>query len=310
MNILSFKKFAVPLILVGVLLLLTALGWFFGTTYLPTARPISLAVSALTLPKDLHDARFIVKPFEYRRNSMDYEALPVRPGIATGMDRAATASLRLAKLPDGTLSLMVDGAEVLKSDLPIALPSISPDGFIIAYSQSVSTSGKELAQKSLGESGLIEPITSTSFLYYPASKKTVQLGTGAGPLFIDREHVLRFAPGGIIATDLTTGNETILLDKTTSALGSPVLQSPDRSLVSVTDRVLGKTYVYRVTATTLETVAELDATFVPSVLSNEALYELRRESGKKTLWKHPFDGSKAHKVNTFPVSLKVEAISL
>ncbi len=292
------------------LLVLGGLIWFFGTSYFPTARPISFAISALQLPKDLHDARFILKPFEYRRTSFGYEALPVESGIATAMDRGVTAALRLSKTPEGTLSLKVDGADVFTSELPIALPSISPDGFIIAYSQSISISGRELAQKPLGENGLIEPTISTSFLYYPASKKTVLLGTGAGPLFVDNKHILRFAPGGIIATDLSTGSETVLLEKSTSALGSPVLQSPDRSLISITDRILGKTYVYRVTATSLETVAELDATFVPSVLSNEALYELRSDSGKKTLWKHPFDGSSARKVTTFPDLLKVEALSL
>ena len=306
----SIRRFLVPSIIVAAVLILGGLGWFFGAVYAPTARPVAFALSALMLPADLHDARFISKPFEYRRTAFGYEGQPVQPGIATGMDSNGVSTLRLSKDYEGILSLKVDGVEVLTTDLPVALPSLSPDGYIIAYSQAISVSGRELAQKELGEASLVEPLYSMSYLYYPAVKKTVLLGAGAAPLFIDATHVLRFAPGGIIATDLMTGNETVLLEKPTLALGSPVLQSPDRSLISVTDRVLAKTYVYRVTPTTLETVAEFDATFIPSVLSNEALYELRTELGVATLWKYAFNGSAARKVNTLPKALRIEALSL
>lgn len=284
--------------------------WFFGFQYLPTARPVSLAVSALTLPADLTNAVFIVPPAEYRKNAFGYEATALPVGVLTGYAHAGDTTLRLVKNMQGEFSLTVNRAEVINTLLPVSFPTLSPDGRAVAYSQSLNSSGQELAETPIARNALVEPIGALALLYFPATERTLALGAGVAPKFIDQTHIVRIAPGGIIVTDLTTGYETVLLTRSISALGAPILQSPDRSLIAVTDRVLAKTSVYRVTPTTLETVAEFNAAFTPAVLTDTALYELRTESGKRTLWRYPLDGSKPHRAHTFPRTFNVEAIAL
>jgi len=293
---------------IGILAIL--LVWFFGFFYAQTARPVALAWASLTLPKDLHDAQFLTKNMRNEQSTYGFSYLPDDAGFLLGIERVGDSILRATLMPDGTYLLSRNGEVLISRTEPLALPTLSPNGKIIAFTESADGTQLDPGTRQAGTRSFLELRNLRSVLYYPASGKTVTIGAGAAPLFLDDTHIIRFSPGGIIMTDLTTGNETVLLQQSLASLNGPVLQSSDRTLVTMTDRVAGKTYVLRVSPSSAETVAEFDVAIVPAALTESALYELRNTTSGVDLWRHALDGSSEKKVTSFPDTFRVSAIAV
>ena len=211
-------------------------------------------------------------------------------------------------MKDGTFSLSVDGSVLFSRDEPFSLPALSPNGLMVAFTEPADETPFDPATKQIGARSLLTLGSLRSVLYYPAADRTVVIGTGASPLFLDDTHLIRFTPGGIIMTDLTTGNETVLLQKSLSSLYGPVLQSPDRTLVTMADVEADTLHVLRVSPSGAETVTTFDIGVMPAALTEEGLYELRTTKKGTSLWRHALEGSSERKVATFPDTFEVSAI--
>jgi hypothetical protein len=298
-----------PVYLVTGLLVIVAV-WFFGFYYPATARPVALAWASVTLSKDLHDAQFLAKNMRNERSTFGFKYVPEDAGFVLGIERVGDSVVRVTLMPDGTYVLSHNGEVLVSRTEPLSLPALSPNGKMIAFTESADGTTFDPATRQVGTRSFLELRSLRSVLYYPASGKTVTIGAGAAPLFLDDSRIIRFSPGGIIMTDLTTGNETVLLQQSLASLNGPVLQSSDRTLVTMTDRVAGKTYVLRVSPSSAETVAEFDVAIVPAALTESALYELRNTTSGVDLWRHTLDGSSEKKVTSFPDTFRVSAIAV
>jgi hypothetical protein len=150
-------------------------------------------------------------------------------------------------------------------------------------------------------------------LYIPATHKSITLGAGASPLFIDTTHVAWIAPTGLAVIDLSTGNTTILVKNLTIKVLSTVLVSPDHTIVAWYDPSSKNLMEYKVTAST---ATALPATPVPAgsltgmkpihslSLGNDSVYMLRLSPTGTEILKATF-GQQATKVGSLPSSLGI-----
>jgi len=293
----------------SVILLLGA-AWFSVRTYIPSLlEGVASAWSVATLDKELKDATFVGSGGRYTSTLLGYRTeAPISDRLVSYDEGENGEVVSIVKASNGSYQLNIGSTAAFSSIDPIRDLSLSSDGHRVGFTSSaeIATSSREL----YGSHAILAPLSSYAQLYYVPSKKVVTLGPGVAPLFRDNAHVIRFSPGGIIETDLSTGNETVLLTRSFSILSGPILQSPDRSLIAFTDTVANTIFVYRFSESTLELVAKFDASFVPEALGNSGLYELRYENGRSTVWKHSFKGQEAHKAGTFPPGFRITAISL
>lgn len=229
-----------------VLLVLIALGAYFIFFFPPSARYVSEMFSALTVPDDLKDARFISidasgsKTYQLEQGRLvPAERDPSTPAIPSVFKDTTSSTTRTS-------------------------PAATSDGRIAAFAE---VAGKQL---------LASPLDWRVALAFQGSSVRKEVGIGFAPFFIDDTHVARFTSTGVVSNDLVTGTETLLIQHPFPNALVRIVHSPDGSVVawSENDSIL----IYRVSPASMEPIATVADGAVSFALSDQMLYTVHRTS--------------------------------
>lgn len=208
--------------------------------------------------------------------------------------------------------LRKDDQELFRSTVRIDGPSVSPDRSMLAFSriiaeESVQTESDERLAAFAAYVAVVNPARWEILLQ--KDNVTNHVATGYAPLIVSDTAFLYMATSGIHRYDVRTGESLRLLEHSFSTVLSPVLVSPDRTLIAFRDPTTSATLVYRVGETSLVLVREVSEFLVSPALSNDALYDVRGTRSGGEVWKYVFISSAEPKrIYTFPVALAVTRI--
>lgn len=289
------------------LLLLIVIGlmtFFLGKSF------IAETWSAYTLPQELRSAVLIsVKEDETTTLSpqiYQYKKTWQSIGDTTMFVRSGGNTLAVIK-SDSKYLLKENDEERVRSDLPIMAVSQAPNSKAILYAQAIEL---EKESRPAVPQGIvaINPLSYEIRLYLPTVGKNERVISGYAPLFINDTQFLFFAYSGLYMYDLQSGVGKTLLEKTFPVIFGPILQSPDRSLISFSDVVKKVTYVYRLKDSELSLILETPEILIRPALSNTALYEIKNKENGSEIWKYDFGVSKPQLIHTIPRSLGLNRI--
>ena len=265
-------------------------------------------ISAQSLPQELYGASLIAsvegKSSVYTRQPFWYAARRV-PGAVTGA--STNGDVILARTEAG-YSVFEGNTLRTQVNQPIEAPSIPPVVSAIMYAQQVQNEDLESTGPRTGGSRITNPAHWQIQLLLANASSATPVIAGYAPLFIDDSSFLFVAADGIYRYTLESGHITKLLDRVFPVVVTPVIQSPDRTLIAFRDLVTRSTSIYQLDADSLKLVMEMSEHFQSPTLSNTALYDVKGTPTGAEVWKYPFDGSSAEMIHVFPRELAITDI--
>ena len=289
------------------LLLITAVAYFLW-------KPPSFVAkvwSALTLPQELRSATFITgnatESRAYKVHSFQYSKIPYRVGSSAMFSQEGNDTLTVSQASEEYL-LEANGVEIVRSILPIATPSQTPDSKRIVYAQAIDVMVQKPEASALQGIIASDPLRYEIRLAIGSDGKNERIISGYAPLFIDENQFIFFAYSGLYQYDLQSGVGKILLKKNFPVIFGPVLQSPDRSLIAFADVAKNVTYVYKIKDSQLTLVLEAPTILARPALSNTALYEIKGKKEVTEIWKYDFGVHDPRLIYSVPRSLNLTRI--
>jgi len=267
--------------LIGMLVLtiLLALGAYFAFFFPSSARYVSETLTALTVPADLKETRFLsVSSAGSKTYRLDHtrfvpeERDPSTPAVPSVFKDTATSTIRTS-------------------------PAATSDGRITAFAE---VAGKQL---------LVTPLAWHVVLAFQGSSVRKEVGEGFAPFFIDDTHVARFTGTGVMSTDLVTGIETLLMQHPFPSALARIAYSPDGRFVAWSEN--DSIFVYRISPAGMEPVATIADGAVSFALSNTALYTVHRTSRGTEIAQYSLTADPKQKTALYiPASLAITDIRL
>jgi|GEM_PF-3048233 len=302
----------VPISIIAVtLLLLGGFGWYFGTVFSPTARPVALMWKMLTLPAELRDATFISEDAYYSRGPL---GLGIRSASADPIVSFAHSEEKVAlltKSDSGEYNVTLDGEKIFSTTTQLAQLSIAPNGSYLAFTEPFFAKQAGSVDAPLGSIALLPAFEKNVAAYSLATRAHTSIGVGAAPVFYDETHIIRRSNRGLVMKDINSGAETLLVDKSSAVLQGEVLISRDRSLIALTDRIEKKMSLYRISNGAFTLAHQLEVDFIIAAIGDNEVYEVRSNGGDySVVWAHPYDGSAPREVVALPSYLGVTTLSL
>lgn len=271
---------------------------------LPLPGAFGRAVSALTLPSELRDARLVSSSPRgtdiYAHAGLSYEHVAHITGAVRMLaptERGGYAALA-RDLEGANQRLIVDG--LLVAEHPsLRSVAVSTDGRRVAYAETAD-----------GSAYAGDPASWAVRVYYPDPQTVQEIGPGFAPFFIDDSTLGYFTAAGIFAVDLETGTPRALSREPITHPRDAVLVSPDRTRIALPN-AQGSIEVYAITDAGLERIGDFAFGEVPGAaspeLGDDGLYAVRPTNNGSEVWRRGFDGS-LKRIAILPPSLETTAI--
>lgn len=278
-----------------VALLAIALAAYFFT---PLGNQLKAMITPTAIPQELRGAAFLSDMASGSTSIYRFPASGKSMADAGGLLLSAAQngknSASITRSADGMFKVSVDGAVVLQDSEPRVGIDVAPDGKSIAFGMASDTMA--FAPASVTPLLPLDRTRWNAVVYMPATHKTIVLGKGVSPFFLDATHVAWLAPAGLAVSDLTNGTSKVLVSDLTGRVPFAPLVSPDHTIVAWYASGGFKTLqVYKVTATAAQALPKTTLPFnVSSVaLGNDTFYELRTSGAPTDILEQPFGGSAA-----------------
>jgi hypothetical protein len=300
--------------------------------------PALEAYDAMTLPAELHSAKFMINGkggFSiYRWNERSYTAEV--PGVLSA-DEQGSNEATIRRGADNTFEVWVNGTKVTSSRAPKTEINLSPDGTKVAYAELWAlppVSGVPAATSTprtlSSTKGVVSTTTPPAHPVNPLEQfqndapywrvivldtKTgaqAVIGQGVAPLFMSNTALLRFASDGIRKYDFTaTIDRKISTDEIASSADA-VHISPDHTLIAWYDMTKHSLTVKRLSADGLTEVKTLSTVAGVSgfALGNSGIYWVTPAPKGSTVWKIALDAKVPKLIHNFAKSFAVVSIIL
>lgn len=271
----------------------------------PLPGSLGRAISALTLPAELRDARLVSSSPRgtdvYVHEGLSYaHAAHIAGAVRTLAPTERGGYAALARELDGTSQrLIVDGL-LVATGASIRTVAVSTDGRRVAYVEAAD-----------GSDYAVDPAGWAVRVYYPDPQTVQEVGSGFAPFFIDDSTLGYFTAAGIFAVDLETGAARALLREPVTHPHDTTLVAPDRSHIAWEDAG-GEVQVYALGLEGVMLVGSFSFAEVPGAssvaLGTNAVYAIRPTNGGSEVWRQGFDGSLT-RIAVLPPSLETTALA-
>lgn len=259
--------------------------------------------STYGLPDELRSAGLVVREGEraavYVPGMLWYERVSEQ-GMPGDFVRTDGSTLSVSR-EGGKYVLRENGEVRVSSDAALAAPSQAPYTKAIAYA--VRFHGHGESTKIPAHVSIANPGEWEVHLYLPQTGTSQKVVSGYAPLFIDDTRFFFFTSRGVYRYDLTTGTAEQVLARSFPILITPVLQSPDRTMLAVRDAA-NTTSIYQVNDGELVLARTIDEMLATLALTNKAFYDVRGTGNGTEVWRYGLTGEPAL-VHTFPSALPI-----
>lgn len=299
------------LLIIGAIVLL-----FVVVASLPTVtRPFRDANSARTIGAIFPNAEF----FSDYPDRTDIYAIEDGKFVTRASGPLVIASVmteegtfRIVRAADGLYEIRKGDRLLLTSKVELSGLDASPDGTYLTYAQRSESAPPRIIDGRLISFERLKTSEWHTIVLEVATNAGFDMGEGVQPFFLDETHIVRTAPLGIYASDIKTGEATLLLEKPFAFVSLVPLVSPDRTHMGAQIDDSKNVSVFKVSLDGAEEIASIPLIdrVTSYVLGNAELYMLRTEAFGTQVWRQPFEpGATATLEGDLPEILHMTRIS-